>query len=243
MENAITAGLARQIVLTHAMDATANNIANQNTAGFKSDHVAFREYISRIEGDAAADPTVSLVYDPDSYTDFSAGGLEPTYAELDFAIDGDGFFAVETDAGVRYTRDGHFALNAFGELVTRDGARVLDPAGGAILINAEDGPLVATGEGELQQRGAPVGTIGVFAFEDPALIEKRGGNLFAAAGEPRIFETPRVRQGFVETSNVNAIVAMTDMIEIMRAYEQAARVLETSSELSRETVQTLSESA
>jgi flagellar basal-body rod protein FlgF len=243
MENAITAGLSKQIVLARALDATANNIANQTTAGFKADHVAFREYLARIDGEAAGDPLVSLVFDPDSYVDFSAGGQEPTYAPLDFAIDGDGFFGVESDEGVRYTRDGRFTLNAFGELVTRAGARVLDAGGSPILVDAEAGPILLTPDGVLQQREAPIATLGVFRFADKSGLQKRGDNLFAAASEAVPAQSPRVRQGFIETSNVSPIAAVTDMIEIMRAYEQAARVVETSDELAREAVKTLSENA
>jgi len=243
MDTAITAGLAKQIVLAHALDTTANNVANQTTSGFKADHIAFREYIARVDAQASADPTVSLVIDPDTYTDFAAGGLEQSYRDLDFAIDGDGFFGVETAAGVRYTRDGRFSVNAFGELVTRDGAQVLDAGGAPILIDPEAGPVLATPDGELQQNATPIAQLGVFRFDDQRQLRKAGDNMFAAedAVEPAAVEIPRVRQGFIETSNVNPVAAMTDMIEIMRAYEQAARLTETASDLERQAIETLSD--
>lgn len=240
MENAITAGLSKQIVLARALETTANNVANQTTAGFKADHVAFREYLAAVDAGSTGDPLISLVVDPDSYTDFAAGGVEQTFRDLDFAIDGDGFFAVETAAGARYTRDGRFSLNAFGELVTRSGSLVLDAGGSPIVIDPEAGPLVATNEGELQQDGATIAQIGVYTFDDLRSLRKAGDNLFAAESEGRAADLPRVRQGFTETSNVNPVAAMTDMIEIMRAYEQAARVTDTSSELARRAIETLS---
>ncbi|MEL7488982.1 MAG: flagellar hook-basal body protein, partial [Pseudomonadota bacterium] len=247
MENAIAAGLSRQIVLTRALEATANNIANQTTAGFKAERVAFREFLANIPGGSetalADDPDVSLVIDPDSYTDFSAGGLEPTYGDLDFAIDGDGFFAVETGDGARYSRDGRFSLNVFGELVTRDGARVLDAGGAPILLDQQAGPPLLTPEGELQQNGAPIARLGVFTFDDPRSLQKIGDNLFTSEEEPSGAPFARLRQGFVETSNVVAISAVTDMIEIMRAYEQAARVIETADETARNAISTLSDTA
>lgn len=242
MENAITAGLSRQIALMRALEATANNIANQTTAGFKAERIEFQEFVRRVAG-ASGDRQVSLVIDPDSYTDFSAGGLDPTNAPLDFAIDGDGFFAVETAEGVRYTRDGRFSLSDFGEVVTRDGARVLDAGGSPIILDPDAGPPVLSQDGVLQQRGEPVAGLGVFRFADNRSLEKQGDNLYAASGEGEAVSAPRLRQGFVETSNVAAVAAMTDMIEIMRAYEQAARVVETSDELARQTVRTLSEKA
>jgi len=243
VENAVTAGLARQIVLARALETTANNIANQTTAGFKAERVEFREYLARLPGAASGDPLVSLVYDPDSYTDFSTGGFDATYNDLDFAIEGEGFFGVETDAGLRYTRDGRFSTNDAGELVTRSGARVLDGGGAPILIDPEAGPLLLSNDGALQQQGTTIATLGVFRFAELQALEKRGDNLFETAAEPDSVQSPRIRQGFVETSNVVSISAITDMIEIMRAYEQAAQLIETSSELSRETVRTLSDAA
>lgn len=239
MENAITAGLAKQIVLARALETTANNVANQTTSGFKADHIAFREYLTAIDPATSGDPTVSLVIDPDTYTDFSAGGLEQSYRDLDFAIDGDGFFAVDTPAGVRYTKDGRFNVNAYGELVTRSGAQVLDAGGSPILIDPEAGPVLATSDGELQQKNTPIATLGVYRFDDLRQLRKGGDNLFTAENEPAVAETRRVRQGFTETSNVNPVAAMTDMIEIMRAYEQAANLSETASNLERKAIETL----
>lgn len=239
MENAITAGLAKQIVLARALETTANNVANQTTSGFKADQVAFREYLARIDARTSGDPLVSLVVDPDTFTDFSPGGLEQSYRDLDFAIDGDGFFAVETASGVLYTRDGRFSVNAFGELVTRSGAQVLDSGGSPILVDPEAGPLLAAPDGELQQNATPIAALGVFRFDDLGQLRKRGDNLFAAAAEPAAAVSPRVRQGFFETSNVNPVAAMTDMIEIMRAYEQAARLTETANDLERQAIETL----
>ena len=239
MENAVTAGLAKQIVLARALETTANNVANQTTSGFKSDHIAFREYLAAVDPLTSGDPVISLVVDPDTYTDFSAGGMEQSYRDLDFAIDGDGFFAIETAAGVRYTRDGRFSVNAFGELVTRAGAQVLDSGGAPILVDPEAGPVLSTGDGELQQNATPIAQLGVFRFDDLRQLRKAGDNMFAAQTDPAAATLPRVRQGFIETSNVNPVAAMTDMIEIMRAYEQAARLTETANELERQAIATL----
>jgi flagellar basal-body rod protein FlgF len=240
VENAITAGLSRQIVLMRALEATANNVANQTTAGFKAEHVSFQEHLARTDARA---PHVSLVFDPDSYSDFSAGGLEQTHNALDFAIAGDGFFAVETLEGALYTRDGRFSTNEFGELVTRDGARVLDRGGSPILLDIEAGPPLLSPDGALLQNGVPVASLGVFRFVDQGALERRGDNRFRAFAEPEAVIAPRLSQGFIETSNVEAVTAMTDLVEITRAYEQAARVVETADELARTAVRTLSQRA
>lgn len=242
MENAITAGLSRQIVLMRALEATANNVANQTTAGFKAERVLFREYLARIEGEPA-NADVSLVFDPDSVADFAPGGLEETHGDLDFAIDGEGFFAVETPEGALLTRDGRFSVNSFGELVTRDGGRVLDSGGSPILIDLEAGPPLLGPDGDIQQNGTSIATLGVFRVADPGSLERRGDNRFFSSQEPEAEALPRVRQGFIETSNVEAVSAMTDLIEITRAYEQATRVVEIADELARQAVRSLSENA
>jgi len=242
MENATIAALSKQIALARALDAAANNVANQTTAGYKAERVEFREYLANINTEGGAD-AVSLVHDVDSFTDFSAGGLETTRAPLDFAIDGEGFFAVETDAGVRYTRDGHFSLNAFGELVNRDGALVLGQNGAPILMDPEAGPLSLSPEGELQQDGTPIAELGVFSFAEPRVLRREGANLFRAVEEPEAARGARIRQGFIETSNVSPVAMMTRMIDILRAYENAAEVANTSTALERDAVATLLEEA
>lgn len=239
MDNAITAALSRQMVLARALDTTANNVANQSTPGFKADTAQFREYLALVNDRASGDPVVSLVHDPDTVTDFSAGGVTQTYRDLDFAIDGDGFFAVETEAGVRYTRSGSFVVNATGELVARSGARVLDASEAPIVIDPENGSTVISPNGEIQQNGATVGEIGIFTFDEKRALRKSGDNLFASSESARKAEFPRVRQGFLEASNVNPVAAMTDLIEIMRAYEQAADIARTASDLERRAIETL----
>lgn len=241
MENAIAAGLSKQIVLARALDVAANNVANQTTAGFKAERIDFKEFLAPIATETGGDPIVSLVYDADSYTDFSTGGLETTNAPLDFAIEGDGFFAVQTDTNIEYTRDGHFGLNTFGELVTRDGAQVLDTNGSPILIDPDFGPIVTTQSGDLQQGGVTVARLGVFSFEDNRTLLKTGENRFSAQEDTLTPATVNVRQGFVETSNVSPVTAVTEMIEILRAYESAAAVVETSNDLARDAVRTLTQ--
>ncbi len=243
MENAITAALSKQIVLSRALDIAANNIANQTTAGFKAEQARFSEFVSNIAGDSDEDKTVSLVHDLDSYTDFSAGGIQATHAPLDFAIDGEGFFAVQTDAGLRYTRDGHFEVSSYGELVDRNGSPVLDDAGATVLIDPEAGPVLLSTDGELQQNSAPIARLGVFSFDNVGSLRRTGFNKFASDDTPVAATGAQIRQGFVEISNVSPVKAMTEMIDILRAYESAAQIIETSSELSRNAVRTLTEAA
>src|ERR1700748_1084435 len=121
MENTLLIGLSRQTVLERQLDVVANNIANVNTAGFKSDQSLFEEYLrSGAHGDnfKPSDRRVSYVQDRGTYRDFAQGPAEQTKNPLDVAITGNGFLVVQTAAGERYTRDGGLQMNSQGQLVT-----------------------------------------------------------------------------------------------------------------------------
>ncbi len=244
MENAIPIGLSRQIVLSRALDVTANNLANQNTTGFRSEQTRFAEYLVASAGQSAnPNPaqSVSLVQDSDSVTDFSQGALVQTHGALDFAIQGDGFFGVETPDGPQYTRDGHFGISNFGELITRDGLPVLDEGSAPILIDIQLGPVQVSKDGTVQQDGAIIGRIGVFEFDAPQSLQRVGNNRFSSAELPNAAATPAIEQGFVEGSNVNALRGITDLISISRAYTQAAELIETANDLSRDAIRRFTE--
>ena len=122
MENTLLVGLSRQVALERQMDVVANNIANVNTNGFKADRSLFQEYLMPNAREdnfvAGGDRRLSFVIDRATFHDFAQGPAEPTKNPLDVAIDGGGFFVVQTPAGERYTRDGDFQINNQGQLVT-----------------------------------------------------------------------------------------------------------------------------
>ena len=136
MDNAGYIGLSRNAGLIHEMNAIANNIANITTNGFRREGAIFAEHVKKLEGD---DPNISIATLTRRYVDLSSGDIVNSGNALDFAIEGDGFFLVESQdgEGERLTRDGAFSTNAAGELISSSGARVLDQAGGAIVIPAE----------------------------------------------------------------------------------------------------------
>ncbi|MEM1191920.1 MAG: flagellar basal-body rod protein FlgF [Pseudomonadota bacterium] len=246
MENAALIGLSRQIALGQALDVAANNIANQSTAGFKSEELRFEAFLIPSNGQpdrGQVSQDFALVHSPGSQTDFSAGSLIQTGAPLDFAISGDGFFAVEDGAARTYTRDGHFSLNSFGELVTRNGARVLDESFAPIFVDPTLGPLTLSAEGEIQQEGQAIARLGVFTFETPEALVKQGKNQFGSVETPTAIAIPRLEQGFIEAANVSPIEGMTELIKISRAYAHAAQLIETSNELSRDAIRRFTQTA
>jgi flagellar basal-body rod protein FlgF len=215
------------------MDTTANNLANLTTAGFKVEHVVARELSQK---PATADDLPHEISFADAYMlqrDFSTGSLEQTGNPLDFAIEGDGFFEVQTASGPAFTRDGRFSLNEAGEIITRDGD-VVTGDGGAITINPTGGPLSVSRAGSISQDGVVVGTLKVMKFQTPGALERMGSNLWKATDEqptPADAADAREVSGMVEGSNVNAVLELTEMIEVSRAYTSIAKMIAQSDEL------------
>lgn len=239
MDNAFMVGLSAQQVLQKRMDTTANNLANMTTAGFKVEHVLTRELS---EKPAAATDNPSEISFADAWTlqrDFSTGPMERTGNSLDFAIENEGFFAVQTPSGEAYTRDGRFSLDAQGQIVTRGGHQVLGE-GGAITVNPNGGPLSMSAEGSISQDGQVIGKLKVVTFRTPGALEKTGDNLWRATDEqPEAAPGAKVVSGFVEGSNVNAIQELTEMIDISRTYTSVAKMIAQSDELRGASIQKL----
>lgn len=231
MDNSLMVGLSAQQVLRQRMDLTANNLANMTTSGFKAERLVMRELSER---PAAASDTPQDIAFVDAWMlqrDFSSGPMQQTGNPLDVAIDGEGFFVVQTPEGEAYTRDGQFALNAQGQVVTHTGNLVMGD-GGPITANPTGGPLTISREGTISQDDAAVGTFKTVAFDTPGGLEKVGNNLWKATGEaPRTPVNSHIAAGFVEGSNVNAVSELTQMIEISRSYTAVAKMISQSDEL------------
>jgi flagellar basal-body rod protein FlgF len=239
MDNALYVGLSRQILLRREMDIIANNIANMDTTGFKVE--------SLMQKTDPAEPAVTLggprpvkfVAADGVARDFSQGALSTTGAPLDMAIEGQGFFQIQTPAGPRFTRDGRFTTDPTGRLVTQAGAAVLDAGGGEILIDAEKGQVAIGGDGVISQGAEQVGKVGVYSFANMGALEKTGDNLYRNASnlQPQPATEARVRQGMLEGSNVKSILEITRMVEVSRAYEQTAKMMDSEADLSRRAVE------
>ena len=231
MDNSFMVGLSAQQVLQKRMDTTANNLANMTTAGFKVEHLVTRDLTEKPAAASDAPNDISFADAWMLQRDFSTGPIEQTGNALDFAIEGEGFFAVQTAAGQAYTRDGRFSLNGEGQIVTRDGNPVMGE-NGPITLNPTGGAISVSREGSISQDGQIVGALRVSNFQTPAALEKVGDNLWLATDEqPTPATDARVVSGFVEGSNVNAVKELTDMIEISRAYTSVAKMIQQSDEL------------
>ena len=241
MENALYVGLSRQMTLRRQLDIVANNIANADTTGFKVEQPLVQtEPRAPARSDDGPNP-IKFVLDNGLARDFSQGSLKITNATFDLAIDGPGFFQIATPAGDRFTRDGHFRLDDIGRIVNQNGQPVLDAGGAEVIIDPRNGPVEIARDGSISQGIEQVGQLGVVTFASLSALEKVGNNQFrnTSNAQPQPATGSLIRQGMLEGSNVNAIVQVTELIEVTRAYESMARMMENTQELSRRTVERL----
>lgn len=211
----------------------SNNLANVNTNGFKKTGGISRSFpemlLNKIEAgepDKEVGELSTGAYMERTFKDMSQGAFKRTDNSLDFAIEGEGYFVVETEAGQRYTRSGNFTLNSDSELVTQTGNPVLDSEGERIqLIPGQDFRVSKDGQITFNN-GLQGAEIGLVNFEDSAQIQHQGGNLYAAKEgvEPQQSDAA-VAQGYLESSNVKIVEEMTKMIKTTRHYESNQKVI------------------
>lgn len=240
MDNPTYISLSRQSGLLKELSVIANNMANSDTIGFKREGAVFTEFINGARGSTAAEGarhSLSMGRLGAHFSEFTHGELRQTSGELDVAIDGEGFFMVESPGGERLTRAGHFQANAEGILVTPDGMPVLDQAGGQIQIPQEINRLAIGGDGTISGDGVELAKLGVVTA-DPTTMSRDGGNLWVARNGTEIVEEPRILQGFVEDSNVQPVAEIARMIEVQRYYDAGQKLLEMEDERIRQVITT-----
>lgn len=233
MDAALYTTLNRQSGLMREMGVVANNIANSSTTGFRREGVVFSEYIAALD----RDPSLSMAHASGRHVDLSQATLTMTGGAFDLAIQGEGFFLVETPQGERLTRAGSFTPSPEGELVTSDGYRLLD-AGGAPVFVQPDTKVAVARDGTLSANGEPIAQIGLWRPADPLALRHQSGTLFdGGALEP--VEEATVMQGMLEESNVEPVSEIARMIEVQRAYELGQKFLDAEDERVRGVIQAL----
>lgn len=240
MDNSLLVSLSQQLASYRAMDVIANNLANVSTAGFKRESAKFEEFITRVrpaEGQTGMQ-NVSFVKDAGILRDISQGNIERTGAPFDVAIAGQGYFAVQTPQGIRYTRDGHFSLDGNGQLVTSEGHQVQGD-GGAITITPDDGDIQIAPDGTVSGKTGQLAKMQIVDFADPRALIKEGGNLYSTTQATTVPTTITLRQGMLESSNVQPVIEISHMIEVMRAYETTATLAKSHDDLKRQAIEKL----
>jgi flagellar basal-body rod protein FlgF len=196
------------------VDAVANNLANAQTTGFKRD---FSRILQTETGFEVA-----------SQVDLSPGELVNTGNELDAAIDGEGFFVLQTPDGPRYTRSGSFSLNADGELMTKDGAKVLDSGGSPIVASGVS--VAIQDSGIVTVDGQEAVTLKIVTFTDKSKLQKEGLYRLVFNGtsdQVQPVPEPRVKGGHLERSNVNPVTEMVHLMNAYREFEAVQRTVKT----------------
>ena len=244
MENAQLVGLSRQLTLQRELDLIANNVANVDTMGFKAQTMLFKE--QKLSPAAATefrrpDQPISFVLDDGNLYDFRPGQMVTTGNDLDVAVDGKGWFAVQTAAGERYTRNGSFAIGPDGTLQTRDGNPVLTD-GGPLTLQPAESRITIAADGTITTNQGVRGKLKLVDFANAGDLKKVGDTLFEGQN-PQAATLPRVVQGQVEKSNVRAVVEISRLIEVGRSYQNVANWMNGVDELRRSAIEKLSQVA
>jgi len=211
---------------TEALDTIANNLANASTPGFRARHNVFSSVLAASGGD-----TLSVLNQDandygilsDTRMDGTQGALTKTGNDLDMAIEGPGYFSVQTSAGVAYTRAGNFRISPEGQLVTAKGDPVLGENGPITLVGT---PISISANGTISAKGAVAGRLKIVDFDATTELQSDSSMYTTApAGAAKVATSSNVRQGMLESSNSNPVTSVVELITAQREVETMRRVL------------------
>ena len=240
MDNTLLVGLSQQLAAYRSMDVIANNLANLSTPAFKRETAKFEEFVQQVQpSEGQTGPqTVSFVKDAGVVRDLSEGHLETTGAPFDLAINGKGYFVVQTSAGERYTRNGHLSLNSDGQLVTDSGDPVAGD-GGPVTITADDGQVHIAADGTVSGKQGQIGKLRLVNFANERALVKEGASLYSTSQSATTADGAKIAQGMLESSNVEPVIEISHMIDVMRAYQATANLTQAQADLTRQAIDKL----
>lgn len=218
----ITAGIvaSRLTAAQRALDVTADNLANANTSGYRTERVLFTDWLSRQTGTPVPGGTpIAYVQDRATWREQQQGPISHTGNPLDLALANNGYFTVNTPAGPRLTRDGHFGLQPDGTLADMNGNALLDVGGQPIQLSPADTDITIAGDGTVSSQNGQLGRIGVVQPSDPMRLTPEGGTLYRADTSTSQVATPGIVQGAVEDSNVQPVLEVTRMMDGLRQFQ------------------------
>ena len=237
MEVGLSVGLSGQIATEQRLTSLAQNVANSRTVGFRATEIRFEEVLR--EADEAQ---ISMVSEGQEFISPRTGGMEKTGNTLDFAIAGDAWFSVQTDAGNVMTKDGRFTVDTLGALKTLSGNPVLDAGGAPIQLDPTAGPIEVGTDGSIIQNRQQVAGLGLYSFDPGLDFVRYGESAFIAneTVEPLVDRGDvSVMQGYVEQSNVNPVHEITRLIAVQRGFEQNVAAVEESEDSLQRLIQAL----
>jgi flagellar basal-body rod protein FlgF len=241
MENSIYTGLSRQMALRSNMDIIANNIANMNTAGYRSQNMVFAEFMEETKDSNGKKDTLSMVLDYGHYQNTASGPMQKTSNPLDVALEGPGYFGVQTkDGTTMYSRAGSFQTNTEGELITGAGDLVASVGGGPISIPRDAKEILVDEKGVISTESGQVGQLMIVEFDNAQELEAMGNGLYKTDATANPAQNTRSIQGMLEGSNVNSVLEMTRMIDVLRSYQSTHKLLQGEHERQRNMIRQLS---
>lgn len=238
MSNISYVSLSQATALERMLTMAAHNLANATTAGFKSMH----PLLESVEDTSTENP-ISYVLDRGTFLDLKNGPLVPTGNPLDVAVSGEGWMAFQLENGeTAYSRHGRLVVDVDGQLKTAAGRPLLDAGGGPITLPEGIGQniRITSGGTITDPTGAVLGTIGVHLIEQGSQMQPLGGGMYITpsdAAAPQISTNPQIKQGFIESSNVEAVLEMTRLIDIQRAYENSVKLMNQDDDLTKSAIQ------
>jgi flagellar basal-body rod protein FlgF len=245
MDNSLLIGLSRQTALRRELDVVSHNIANLGTNGFKAQRVAFQEYmmpVARAEDFPRGDQRLFYVQDRGTWQDFKAGPIQVTDNPLDVAINGPGFFAVQTADGERYTRNGSFQINVDGVVVTQTGEPVMTTEGALQLAENETDVTIGA-DGTITTNAGARGRIRLVDVGNPQNLISQGDSMFSSPTPVNDIVPGQVRmeQGALEKANVEPVVEVSRMMEISRSYQSLSSLMQRSEQMRSDAISRLAD--
>ncbi|MFN3130666.1 flagellar basal-body rod protein FlgF [Roseibium sp.] len=239
MQSALYVALSAQVALSNRLETVSRNVANMNTAGYRSDEINFAEMVSK-----AGPDKVSFSSGGENYISRQNGSLNKTDNPLDLAIEGEAWFAIrDANGGLSYTRDGRLSIADDGTLRTVTGQVIVGAGGQPIQLNPDGGTPLITQNGDVIQGDEDiVGQIGLFLIPNDAKLTRRENSAVVpdrAVIPVQVFDQHGIRQGYVEGANINPVREMTKMIMISRAFESATKMIDMGSESQKTAIREL----
>ena len=226
MDSGFYAACTALVARTQALDTIANNLANASTVGFRAEHNVFSSVLATAGGPSgsALNQAINRFGVLSGTTvDQSQGALQKTGNDLDVAIEGTGYFAVQTADGTMYTRNGAFQVSSKGQLVTSSGDAVMGQSGPITML---PGPVSISKDGTISSNGAVSGKLKIVDFPAGTELTSVGNTYLSAPANTETVDTGSdVRQGMLESSNVNPIAGMVELVTAQRTAEMMQRAL------------------
>jgi flagellar basal-body rod protein FlgF len=244
MENGTTIALSRLVAQQRALDVTAGNIGNANTAGYRAARMLFSDWVLREPalGRPPGDRVLSYVQDKATWRDQRPGPIATTGNPLDLAIgDPAGYFTVRSANGIRLTRGGHFGLSPNGAIVDDAGDALLSDAGQPLTLTPTDTHITVAGDGTMSSENGLIGKVAVVTASDPRQVAPEGDQRQVANTPTAPLATPHIVQGAIEGSNVEAVEETTRMMTDLREFQFVAQYVQGESDRLNNAIEKLSQ--